>query len=221
MVLFPTLVSLSLPMNRDFKGVWIPRHIWCDTTLNWTHKLLLVEIDSLDTLDHCFASNKYFAEFLGLSKSRVSEVISELEKLGYIKVLLKYKGKSVEKRIITLTNKVVGLPNRGGQETEGGYSENSEDINTNININNKKFIVPTISEVEAYKIEVNAECSPIKFINYHQSRGWKVGRGSMKCWKSAFRTWEINHHEFKKEKANGRTGSVKATQNYLDINAQF
>ena len=78
-------------MNRDFKGVWIPRHIWCDTTLNWTHKLLLVEIDSLDTLDHCFASNKYFAEFLGLSKSRVSEVISDLEKLGYIKVLLKYK----------------------------------------------------------------------------------------------------------------------------------
>ena len=102
-----------------------------------------------------------------------------------------------------------------------GYSENGEDINTNIDINNKEFIVPPIAEVEAYKIEVNAECSPIKFLNYNQSRGWNVGGESMKCWKSAFRTWEIHHHEFKKEKQNGRTGSTKAAENWLDINAQF
>jgi hypothetical protein len=54
----------------------------------------------------------------------------------------------------------------------------------------KKFIKPTIAEVEAYCKErqnyVNAEA----FVDFYESKGWKVGNSPMKDWKAAVRTWE-------------------------------
>lgn len=212
-------------MNRDFKGVWISREIWLDKTLTWMQKLLLVEIDSLDSHDHCFASNAHFAEHLQLSKSRISDLVSSLEKAGYIKCFLEYKGKQVIKRTITITNKVVSIPNTPLRDSEDPPSEKGEGNNTKININTKKrFSAPTIAEVEAYKVEIAAHCSPQKFIDYHESRGWVVGRGSMKCWKAAFRNWETNHHEFIKERESRnakRPSTGSASDKWLNINEQF
>ena len=126
-------------MNRDFKGVWISREIWLDKTLTWMQKLLLVEIDSLDSHDHCFASNAHFAEHLQLSKSRISDLVSSLEKAGYIKCFLEYKGKQVIKRTITITNKVVSIPNTPHRDSEDPPSGNGEGNNTKINTNTKKI----------------------------------------------------------------------------------
>ena len=208
-------------MNRDFKGVWIPKHIWLDENLSWVQRLLLVEIDSLDNADHCFASNAHFAKHLQLSKSRISDLIADLERLGYIKTFLEYRGKQVIKRTITLTNKVVSMPKGGIRDSEEGYSENGEG---NKPLKNKNNIPPTLEMVEGYKAEISAHCSPEKFINYHESRGWTVGRGPMKCWKAAFRTWEANHHEFKKEREGShakRASTDSAGEKWLDINEQF
>jgi hypothetical protein len=71
-------------MNRDFKGIWIPREIWLAEDLTLQEKVFLVEIHSLDNEDGCFASNDYFAKFFGVSKVRVSEVINSLVKKGLI-----------------------------------------------------------------------------------------------------------------------------------------
>ena len=67
--------------HRDFKGIWIPKKIWLNKDLNVMEKLFLVEIDSLDNADGCFASNAHFSEFFGLSKNRCSEIIKSLERL--------------------------------------------------------------------------------------------------------------------------------------------
>ena len=89
-------------MERDFKGVWIPKEIWLNEDLGWSEKLLLVEIDSLSKNGECFASNEHFGKFLKLSKKRVSELITELHRAGYITVQLVYRegSKQIEKRII-------------------------------------------------------------------------------------------------------------------------
>lgn len=89
-------------MERDFKGVWIPKEIWLNEDLGWSEKLLLVEIDSLAKNGECFASNEHFGKFLKLSKKRVSELITELHRAGYITVNLIYKEgtKQIEKRVI-------------------------------------------------------------------------------------------------------------------------
>lgn len=72
-------------MERDFKGVWIPKEIWLDERLNALEKIILTEIDSLDATERgCYASNKYIAEFCQCSETKVSTAISKLIKLGYL-----------------------------------------------------------------------------------------------------------------------------------------
>lgn len=116
-------------MNRDFKGVWIPKDVWLDHNLSWMEKLLLVEIDSLDAEKGCFASNGYFGEFFNLSPSRISEMVSSLVSKGYITTFLLYEGKQVKQRILTPTIPIRKLEG-GIRDTEGGYSEKAKDINT-------------------------------------------------------------------------------------------
>jgi hypothetical protein len=53
-------------MNRDFKGVWIPKDIYLNPELTLVEKILLIEIQSLDNEQGCFAGNKYFADFIGV-----------------------------------------------------------------------------------------------------------------------------------------------------------
>ncbi|WP_108867513.1 helix-turn-helix domain-containing protein [Aquimarina aquimarini] len=68
-------------MNRAFKGVWIPKEIWLSKELSLQEKVFIIEIESLenpDEQDCCYAGNKYFADFFGLSESRVSEIIKTL-----------------------------------------------------------------------------------------------------------------------------------------------
>ena len=73
-------------MNRDFKGVWIPREIWLNDDLSLIEKCLLVEIDSLDNDPErgCFASNEYLSKFIGKSEGRTANIISDLRKRGYL-----------------------------------------------------------------------------------------------------------------------------------------
>jgi hypothetical protein len=130
-------------MNRDFKGVWIPKDIWLDDKLTWMEKLLLVEIDSLDAEQGCFASNDYFAKFFQLSKSRISDLIGQLVSKGYITTFLVYDGKQVKRREITMVIPIRKFEG-GIRKTEEGYSENSEDNNTLVsntisNKNNKIY----------------------------------------------------------------------------------
>jgi hypothetical protein len=119
-------------MNRDFKGVWIPKDIWLDENLTWMEKLLLVEIDSLDAEKGCFASNDYFAKFFQLSKSRISDLIGQLVSKGYITTFLLYEGKQVKRREITMVIPIRKFEG-GIRKTEEGYSENAQDINTLVN----------------------------------------------------------------------------------------
>lgn len=72
-------------MERDFKGVWIPKEIWLDTRLNALDKVILTEIDSLDDGENgCYASNQYLSEFCQCSATKVSTAISKLQEYGYI-----------------------------------------------------------------------------------------------------------------------------------------
>jgi hypothetical protein len=74
-------------MERDFKGVFIPKDVWLNKDLSALDKIIYAEIDSLDNEDTgCYASNEYLAEFCCCSISKVSKAISKLIKLGYITI---------------------------------------------------------------------------------------------------------------------------------------
>ncbi len=124
-------------MNRDFRGIWIPKEIWLNKDLSTNEKVLLAEIESLGgSSDGCFASNKYFADFFGLSKDRISRLVSGLKDKGYITVELVYKEGTceVDKRIIKLNP--YSYFHQGVQLHQGGTGENTKDITKQYNINN-------------------------------------------------------------------------------------
>ena len=59
----------------------------------------------------------------------------------------------------------------------------------------KRFVPPTVEEVEQYCWERKNHVSASRFVDYYESVGWMVGSGGgkgkpMKDWKAAIRRWE-------------------------------
>ena len=163
--------------KRDFKGVWIPKEIWLSTDLKVMEKLILVEIDSLDNEDGCFASNEHFSKFFSLSKNRCSEIIKSLEKKGYIKIDYIYQegSKAISRRVIRCVRNIDGgirnidNPTR---KTEEGYSEKCEDNNTSFsntfnNTSNKKDIVEQSSTTPLPYEEI------VQYLNQKTNKNFK------------------------------------------------
>ncbi len=177
-------------MNRAFKGIWIPKEIWLDKELSWIEKFLLVEIESLDNEQGCWASNDYFASFFGVSKDRISKLISGLNKKGYITVELIYKKgtKAVEKRVVKITDRYRSKQLEGiGENTYTPIGENAEDNNTSFNntINNTKDNMSDKSDVVPYleiidylnlKAEKRFKCVPghKKYIKARWNEGYRL-----------------------------------------------
>lgn len=53
----------------------------------------------------------------------------------------------------------------------------------------KRFIPPTLQEVEAFIAENNYSIRAESFVNHYESNGWMVGRNKMKDWKATIRGW--------------------------------
>ena len=64
----------------------------------------------------------------------------------------------------------------------------------------KRFVKPSLNDLEHYCIERNNKVDIVKFFNYYESNGWKVGKNPMKDWRAAIRTWEKNSTEQSKSK---------------------
>lgn len=201
--------------ERDFKGIWIPREIWLTSELTLLEKIFLVEIDSLDNEQNCYASNAYFAEFFSISKGRCTQIIKSLEAKGFLQIQLIRDKNVITKRVLRVVRKL----NTPIAKTKQGYLENAEGNNTSINNTDiggddsptpiKRFTKPSLAQVTEYKNQNQYISDPQAFLDYHESRGWVVGRSPMKDWKSAFRRWETNQKKWSKENANKQSSSER------------
>lgn len=123
--------------RRAFKGVWIPAEFWLDKNLSIMEVIVLTEIDSLDNENGCVASNKHFAEFTGLSKNRVSEIINGLKTKGYVNIQYFFDDFGQKRRTMRLNQPVrksdIGIRNSEGgiRDVEGGYSKDRLEYSEN------------------------------------------------------------------------------------------
>lgn len=123
-------------MDRDFKGVWIPKEVWLSTELTALEKMIYTEISSLDNDEHCNASNEYLAEFCQCSESKVSAAISKLIELGFIEKV-SFDGRNRLLKIRSLTSKIK-KSDYENLEVSIHYMNNiDENINKENNINSK------------------------------------------------------------------------------------
>lgn len=196
--------------DRDFKGVWIPKEIWLNKDLTPLEKMYLVEIDSLDKEDGCFASNKHFELMFGQQGANATRIITNLKNKGWIDISYTYNGKEIEKRVIKI--KIPPYPDRYYKndntyykndkgvlsKLQEGYYKNDKDripildkqLDIKENIQRKRFEKPTIQEIESYCNERNNSINAEAFYDFYESKDWYVGKNKMKDWKACVRTWE-------------------------------
>ena len=53
----------------------------------------------------------------------------------------------------------------------------------------KRFVPPTVEEVQAYCDENKYNIDPVHFVDYYTANGWMAGKNKMKDWKAAVRNW--------------------------------
>jgi hypothetical protein len=77
-------------------------------------------------------------------------------------------------------------------------TNNQQPTTTNQNPETKKerqvavaprFTAPSVNEVRDYCDEHGHAIDPDAFVDFYESKGWKVGNSPMKSWQAAVRTW--------------------------------
>jgi len=125
-VLFIIQRRYIIRLNCDF--IITPRILFSDKNLTRTDIDLLSLIISLTLKsNYCYASNKYLAEYINISIRTISDSLSRLRRLGYIKV--RYENNN--RRIYLNTEKI---PTKVATEVEENCSKGvATDCEQNIN----------------------------------------------------------------------------------------
>ena len=218
-------------MNRDFKGVWIDKEIWLMEGLSCVDKCLLTEIQSLDNENHCFATNSYFANFLGVSVPTVTRSLKKLEALNMIKAEYKKNQNGTTRIIMALITPLIKMMRGANQNDETPTNQNDEHNNTEEVINTyintvtkregtkkKRFKPPSVDEVKSYCDSRNSPIDPKHFVDYYEAMDWHDIKGNkIKSWKGKIITWEQRDEKKQTETQKfqqlgaftGSSGSVK------------
>ena len=166
----------------------IPAEVRYSKKLTPNAKLLYAEITALCNMNgKCTASTDYFCRLYEVSRVSIQKWLKNLEDHNYIKRVNIYRpySKQIEARVITLVN----IP------TKEKFTDNTNTkvyTNTNLTDSNKKafFKKPKLDEVKDYCILRKNNIDAEAFIDFYESKDWKIGKNKMKDWKAAVRTWE-------------------------------
>ena len=207
-------------MERKFKGIWIPAELWNSKGLSLQEKCLIAEIDSFaefwmsnKAIGEFLGVSKDRAKQI-VAKMKDSGIINvETARDAETKQILKrtitvsndFKRKifeaSLNKKADDYPSGVENSP-RGGVENypesnksfyNKSYLDNKGDkppALPQVSKKSKRFVKPTLDEVQAYCMERQNNVDPESFIDFYESNGWKVGKNPMKDWKASVRTWE-------------------------------
>tara|TARA_R110002012_G_scaffold20689_4_gene73126 strand:+ start:9694 stop:10422 length:729 start_codon:yes stop_codon:yes gene_type:complete len=74
------------------------------------------------------------------------------------------------------------------KQTPSKVMKNEERSMKNEN-SRSKFISPTVKDVAEYAIEKGLTIDPNAFVDFYESKGWKVGSTKMKDWQACARNW--------------------------------
>ena len=74
----------------------------------------------------------------------------------------------------------------------------------------KRFVPPTLAEVQSYVAQRQSPVDPQGFIDFYASKGWMVGKTPMKDWKAACR----NAEKWEQWNRNDSRRKVKTTADY-------
>ena len=173
----------------------IPADVRYSKKLTPNAKLLYAEITALCNMNgKCTASTQYFATLYNVSKTSIQNWLKILEDNKFINRHNKYKEGTKEilsryiNLIVTPTQKKLSTP------TQNKLRDNINTKvynNTNTTYSNKgRFKKPDLLDIKNYCLERQNNVDAEAFIDFYDSKDWKIGKNKMKDWKAAVRTWE-------------------------------
>jgi len=164
----------------------IPADVRYSKKLTPNAKLLYAEITALCNMNgKCTASTQYFATLYNVSKTSVQNWLKILEDNKHI--IRHNIFKEGTKEILSRHIKLVNSP------TQNNFRDNNNINITNNNTtysNKGRFKKPDILDIKNYCLERQNNVDAEAFIDFYDSKDWKIGKNKMKCWKAAVRTWE-------------------------------
>lgn len=177
------------------------------------------------------------------NESAIKSTLTELKEFGYLKVTKLMPNATTSGRIEYIYD-IYEKPIQEGkkqevenlpleiqpleiQPIENPTQLNNKELNTNKlsnkELNNKqykenakrKFIKPTLEEINQYCLERNNGINAEAFYDFYESKDWYVGKNKMKDWKACVRTWE--RREETKAKPKFQIESVEERNKRLGI----
>lgn len=200
-------------MDREVKFISIPIDLWENKNLSWDEKVLLFEIDSFTKKGKdCYMSDEYIANFLHCSESTAKRTLKSLIERGYVRITRKEgKIRYIQSLLVfgvegqnepQESTMGVNLTENGGQNEPQPIindllfppivSDNklSSTIDPKVGNTPKKFVKPSSDDVREFCLENNfLFLDPDEFVDFYESKGWRVGNAPMKDWKAAARRW--------------------------------
>jgi len=136
------------------------------------------------------------AERWGWSRDKVRRFLKCLESDGDIR-----QQNNAVTTIITIVNydrwQLDNTTNKTTDQTTEKQQKNikQDTYNNDKNVKNEKkesrnFVAPTLQDVKSYCEERKNNVSAENFVDFYESKGWKVGSQKMKDWRASVRTWE-------------------------------
>ena len=192
-------------MGRNFKGVWIPAELYLDTTLTWTQKIILLEVDSFSKNNlECFVSNEHLSNLIGISESGIEKSIRSLvESQRLLRSRTVING--ANRRLMRLPTSI-----QGGSIPHSTEVTNRTQVRTTITKDLNQVPKPikgrpnNFDEVLDYFKGLDMLLDEAqKFVDWYDSVGWKVkGGNSIKDWRACARQWKRRN----KQNTNGKKG---------------
>lgn len=199
--------EVVIPENRGFKGVWIPDRLYLTREFTPNEKFVLIEIYSLTRKDRlCYATNKHFSDFVGLSESAIKKMMAKFEKLGYISRTIEYKNGSKEiiRRFIKLTNKFyesfvneteIPEENADGKADDGGGEKSPRGGGEKSPRVGEKSIQISNTDIKCNSISSNTDSN--KVFSQEEKTIYNKAFSGEKAYRSPDISYEYTEKEFK------------------------
>jgi len=175
---------------------------------------------------------KIIATDTGFDKDMIIKILARFERDGKVKyengwIALKNFIKNQNERspqvIKGIENEMENAPERlkewvASKKVEGidtlSYLnldiDSDINLNSNLNTERKRFTPPTHEEIADYCNENQYPINIFTFINFYESKGWKVGKNKMEDWKAAVRGW----YSRDKDSAKGKPKTTNEQEAY-------
>lgn len=91
-----------------------------------------------------------------------------------------------------------------------------KDLETKGGTKRKRFVKPTLEELEAYKREKDLNVNCEHFLDFYESKGWMIGKNHMKDWKATMRGWSSREKEQHRQPSTNKLHNFDERKEDLD-----